>query len=87
MIVTPSIRELLEKKYNGDKLTDQELMVLIRHLGSVSTLLSEMGMRYFMPFKETQLMYIELYDYARNRKLVQGDYSKENIEEWFRKNS
>lgn len=86
--VNHQISGLLYKKSLGDHLNDRELMVLIRHLGITSALLEVMGDEFRLPFKETHSLFLELYEYAINRKLVEDNgYSIEIIDRWIKGNA
>jgi hypothetical protein len=86
--VNHQISGLLYKKSLGDHLNDRELMALIRHLGTVSALLVVMGETFRLPFKETHSLFLELYDCAVNRKLVENNgYSIEIIDRWIKGNA
>lgn len=79
-----NIKELLEKKYLGDKLTDQELMTLAYHLGQAAELLVQMGGIFFLAFKESNSIYLDLYSSAVHRGLIndRGKIDLKNVKNW-----
>jgi hypothetical protein len=83
-----NIKDLLKKKYNGDSLSDKELMVLIQYTGRVANDLVCMGERYHLAFADIHSIYIECFDYAKNRGLVNLDngYNLQQISQWIERN-
>lgn len=78
-----NIKELLEKKYLGDKLDDHEMMSLIYHLGQTTELLVQMGGVFYLAFKESNSLYLELYSSATYRGLLlTKGYDLNAVRDW-----
>lgn len=64
-------KEILEKYYRGDWMTDEELLSAYDHFKTLQEYLGKLGNMFYLPWKEVTHILNRLHSYGKSRKLIQ----------------